>query len=182
MSAMQKVENNIVFRGLVNVQVVILVITTILAAGVVFAGVFLRYVMKSNFFGQEEIIAVVAMWLYWIGGVYGTYEGSHIKGDLLSSAFKTPKAKKIIELIIQLVSFVVILVFMIWGFEYMSFNLKFAAVSTGLKLPMSWSQMPLLIGFIFMELYTVFHFFRVLLDKDFGKEAAETEENVEGND
>ncbi len=182
MSAMQKVENNIVFRGLVNVQVVILVITTILAAGVVFAGVFLRYVMKSNFFGQEEIIAVVAMWLYWIGGVYGTYEGSHIKGDLLSSAFKTPKAKKIIELIIQLVSFVVILVFMIWGFEYMSFNLKFSAVSTGLKIPMTWSQIPLLIGFIFMELYTVFHFFRVLLDKDFGKEAAETEENVEGND
>lgn len=180
MSAMQKIENNIVFRGLVNVQVVILVITTILAAGIVFAGVFLRYVMKSNFFGQEEIIAVVAMWLYWVGGIYGTYEGSHIKGDLLSSAFKTPRAKKIIELIIQIVSFVVILVFMIWGFEYMSFNLKFSAVSTGLKIPMSWSQFPLLIGFIFMELYTVFHFFRVLLDKDFGKEAVE--DSAEGKD
>ena len=179
MSVMQKIENNIVFRGLVNVQSVILVITTILAAGIVFAGVVLRYVMQSNFFGQEEIIAIVAMWLYWVGGIYGTYEGSHIKGDLLSSAFKTPRSKKIIELIIQLISFVVILVFIMWGVEYMSFNLKYSAVSTGLKLPMSWSQIPLLIGFIFMELYTVFHFFRVLLDKDFGKEKEEIDRNGE---
>jgi len=52
----------------------------------------------------------------------------------------------------------------------MAFNLKFSAVSTGLKIPMAWSQWPLLIGFIFMELYTLFTFFRVLFDKDFGKE------------
>ncbi|MBP3319688.1 MAG: TRAP transporter small permease subunit [Ruminiclostridium sp.] len=179
MAFMQKLENNIVFRGLLNVQNVILIITTILAGGVVFAGVVLRYVMQSNFFGQEEIIAVIAMWMYWVGGIYGSYENSHIKGDMLSSFFKSAKAKKIIELIIQVVSFVVILVFCMWGVEYMSFNLKFSAVSTGLKIPMAWSQWPLLLGFIFMELYTVFNFFRVLLDKDFGKEPPEiTEEEA----
>ena len=169
MGLIEKIKNNVIFRGMVNVEIIIMVITSILAGGIVFIGVVLRYVFKDNFFGQEEILCIVAMWLYWIGGVYGTYENTHIKGDLLSSMFRSPKAKKIIEVIILLISFITILVFIIWGWEYMQFNFKFKAVSTGLKLPLWWSQIPLLIGFILMELYTVYHFFRVLLDKDFGK-------------
>lgn len=185
MGLMNKIKNNLLFRGLVNVEVVIMVVTSILAAGVVFVGVVLRYVLKSNFFGQEEILCIIAMWLYWMGGVYGTYENSHIKGDLLSSLFRSPKAKKAIELVILIVSFVTILIFIIWGWEYMSFNLAFRAVSTGLKLPLWWSQIPLLIGFILMELYTVYHFFRVLLDKNFGipqETASESGEETPGGE
>lgn len=173
MTIMDKIQNNIIFRALLKVENAVMVITTILAAGIVFAGVIMRYIFKMNFFGQEEILCVVAMWLYWVGGIYGSYENSHIKGDMLSSFFKTAKSKKIIELIIQAINAVVIAVFCVWGVEYMSFNLKFGAVSTGLKIPMSFSQMPLLVGFIMMEVYTVFNFFRVLLDKDFGKTVEE---------
>ncbi len=176
MSIMDKIQNSIIFRALLKMESAVMIITSVLAAGIVFAGVIMRYVLKLNFFGQEEVLCVVAMWLYWVGGIYGSYEGSHIKGDMLSTLFKSPTSKKVIELIIQGVSFVVILVFCIWGFEYMAFNLKFGAVTTGLKIPMSFSQMPLLVGFILMELYTVFNFFRVLLDKDFGKAKGVVEE------
>ena len=65
MSIMDRIAKNAVFRALLNVQSVVMVITTILAAGIVFVGVFMRYVLKSNFFGQEEILCVIAMWLYW---------------------------------------------------------------------------------------------------------------------
>lgn len=181
MKIIATIENSIVFRALLKVEVAVLIITSVLAAAFVFAGVFLRYVLKSNFFGQEEILTVVAMWLYWVGGIYGTYENSHIKGDLLSSAFKSPKAKKIIELVILVVSFVVILVFCVWGCQYMAFNLTFKSVTTGLKIPMYLSQFPLLIGFIMMELYTVFHIFRVATDKTFGSPRT-TEEATEGGD
>lgn len=169
MSVIEKIEKSRLFGLLLKVESMIMIISSILAAGIVFVGVVMRYVLKMNFFGQEEILCVVAMWLYWFGGVYGSFEGSHIKGDMLSTVFKSPRSKKIIELVIQGVSFVVILVFCIWGFEYMSFNLKFHAVSTGLKIPLVYSQLPLLIGFLLMELYTVFNFFRVLLDPGFGK-------------
>ena len=86
MSIMDRIAKNAVFRALLNVQSVVMVITTILAAGIVFVGVFMRYVLKSNFFGQEEILCVIAMWLYWVGGIYGSYEDSHIRGDMLYSA------------------------------------------------------------------------------------------------
>lgn len=169
MQLVEKIEHNIVFRALLNVEKTIMIITSIVTACVIFAGVAMRYVFKANFFGQEEILCVVAMWLYWVGGIYGSYEGSHIKGDMLASLFKTARAKKTIELIIQGISFMVIFVFCIWGIEYMQFNLRFHAVSTGLKIPMAYSQMPILVGFILMELYTAFNFIRVLLDKDYGK-------------
>lgn len=178
MSILDKLSKNIVFKALLNVETVIMVITTILAAGIVFIGVVLRYVFKSNFFGQEEVLCVVAMWLYWIGGVYGSYEDSHIKGDMLSSLFKSPKAKKIIKLITLGISIVVTIVFAIWGWQYMAFNLKFKAVSTGLKIPLWYSQIPLLIGFILMGLYTLFNFMRVLLDPEYGKDP----QIVEGGD
>lgn len=176
MAIMDKIQKNIIFRALLKVESAVMIITSILAAGIVFVGVVMRYILQMNFFGQEEVLCVVAMWLYWFGGIYGSYEGSHIKGDMLSSVFKSPRSKKIVELVIQAVSFVVILVFCIWGFEYMAFNLRFNAVTTGLKIPMSLSQMPLLVGFLLMELYTVFNFFRVLLDKDFGKAKEPAEE------
>lgn len=178
MSFTDKLSKNFVFKALLNIESAILVITTILAAGIVFIGVVLRYVFKSNFFGQEEVLCVVAMWLYWVGGIYGSYEDSHIKGDMLSSLFKTPKAKKIIKLITLGISFVVTVIFSVWGFQYMAFNLKYKAVSTGLKIPLWYSQIPLLIGFILMGLYTLFVILRVLLDPEYGK----TTEAIEGGE
>lgn len=159
-----KIRDNIAFRALLHAQTVIMVVTVILAGGIVFAGVFLRYILGKNFFGQEEVLCVVAMWLYWVGGIYGSYEGTHIKGDLLSTFFKSPKAKKAIELVNLAVSFAVIAFFCKWGWEYMSFNLKFKAVSTGLRIPLYYSQSPLLIGFVLMGFYTLFSFFAVLTD------------------
>ncbi len=179
MTLTDRIEKNFLFRALLNVEVAIMVITSILAAAFVFAGVFMRYVLKSNFFGQEEILCVVAMWLYWMGGIYGTYEGSHIKGDMLSSMFSSYTAKKVIELIVLAINFAVILVFCVWGWEYMSWNLKYSAVTTGLKIPMAYSQMPLLVGFILMEVYTVFNFFRVLLARDPSESA---EPQIDGGD
>ena len=179
MSIMDRIAKNAVFRALLNVQSVVMVITTILAAGIVFVGVFMRYVLKSNFFGQEEILCVIAMWLYWVGGIYGSYEDSHIKGDMLSSAFRSPKAKKGIKLLTFGISFAVTVVFCFWGVDYMAFNLKYKAVTTGLKIPMYYSQLPLLIGFIMMGLYTVFNFFRVLFDPNFGRKTESMDEGGE---
>ncbi|WP_317854550.1 TRAP transporter small permease [Chakrabartyella piscis] len=72
----------------------ILVITSGLATFLVAVGVFMRYVLTKDFFGQEEVVTVVAMWLYWIGGVYGSYEDSHIKADICTDLIKNPKKLK----------------------------------------------------------------------------------------
>ena len=60
------------WKFIVAIEEYILVITSFVAACIVAIGVFTRYVLGIDFFGQEEIITLIAMWLYWIGGVYGS--------------------------------------------------------------------------------------------------------------
>ena len=61
MAIMDKIQNNIIFRALLKVESAVMIITSILAAGIVFVGVVMRYILQMNFFGQEEVLCVVAM-------------------------------------------------------------------------------------------------------------------------
>jgi len=157
------VKKNRVFKYLLSIEKFILVTTSLLAAGIVAVGVFTRYILGIDFFGQEEIITVIAMWLYWIGGIYGSYEDSHIQADLLSSYVKNKKFLKIQRILVLLITIIVLAVFSYWSFDYIKWSIGSNAKSVGLKIPLIISQIPLCVGFTMMLGYTVYHFIRQLI-------------------
>ncbi len=62
------------WKILAKLQEYVLVLTSSFLALAMFAEAFLRYVFKSDLFGIEEVLLLVVMWLYFIGGAYGSYE------------------------------------------------------------------------------------------------------------
>ena len=68
-----------VWNGLLIVQRGFIIIAGCVVAVLIFIEVMLRYVFGSPLFGVEEMVTLIAMWLYFLGASYGAYERSHIK-------------------------------------------------------------------------------------------------------
>ena len=173
MSFITSLEDKKWWKAILSLQKIILIVTSLVIAVVVAIGVILRYVFEINFFGQEELLTLFALWLYWVGGIYGSYEQSQIGADIVVSLTKNWKAKKIIQLIIFIISMVVCAFFIRWGIDYTIWSLENNAVSPGLKIPLITSKITMLAGFIFIFLYTLYNF---LLTISRGKEYFESKE------
>lgn len=159
------VENFFPWRLLLGLERFILVTVSVLAVASVVATVVMRYVLKTDLYGVEEIIILLAMWLYFIGGAYGGYEGSHITADVLSGYLKSGKTKKTLRLIVAVISVLCSLVLAKWGLDYLSFSLRINAKTVSLHLPLFLSQLPIGLCFILSFIYSLYHLVNVILDR-----------------
>jgi TRAP-type C4-dicarboxylate transport system permease small subunit len=154
------------WKALLSLENAILIITSILVATIVTIGVIMRYILHINFIGEEEILAVLAMWLYWVGGIVGSYTNTHITADLLDTFVTDHRKRKVINAIALLISIAVICVFVVWGYKYTIWSYKLGGKSTGLKIPLIISKVTMFIGFVLMGFYSIYHFIRVLQRKE----------------
>jgi len=162
---------------LVTLQKAILIITNGACALIVAVGVFMRYILHKDFFGQEEIITVIAMWLYWIGGVYSSYRDDHISADVVSTMLKNYKIKKILRIFVLVVSLVILVIFCKWSVDYVSWSIQEWARSMGLKIPLIYGQGALCVGFFGMTFFTLIQLIKELTG--YGKVVREPEEAVQ---
>lgn len=159
------VEDFFPWRLLVTLERFILVAVSVLAVICVVATVIMRYLLKSDLYGVEEIILLLAMWLYFIGGAYGGYEGRHITADVLATHLKSRQALKALNLVVAVISVFCSLVLAKWGIEYLRFALKINAKTISLHLPVFLSQLPVGLCFILSFIYSIYHLVNVILDR-----------------
>lgn len=50
----------------------------------IMAGAFLRYVLKIDFYGSEEIVLLFGYWLYFIGSIAAARNRSHLSADMVN--------------------------------------------------------------------------------------------------
>ncbi len=129
---------------------------------VMVAGVFMRYIMHVDFFGYEDIVLLFVLWLYYLGGIYATYEESHIRGDMMSHLFKTPKAKKFYHISLNAFAVACMAFWMKWGFSYVSWNFMAGGKTSALKIPLIASQAAIYAGICGLFFYSAFHLIKYI--------------------
>ena len=122
--------------------------------------VVLRYVFKGNFYGSDEVIMLFAFWLYFMGAVYGSYENSHIKADLLNVYIKNMRKKDAVALLGQFLTIVVNTIVLVWAIRYFGSEIAKGGLSTGLKIPLVIPKSAVFFGFLLMEFYHVVYFIK----------------------
>jgi len=149
-------QNSALWRGVYGVNGLIISLTGVALTLVIFATVIARYIFKTDLFGSEEVILLLAWWMYFIGGIGGSQEDSQIKADMIevfcSNKFVVDLAKGIAKALESLVMFLC---------GYMSIlmlqtNFIKMPVTTGLKIPFVASQIPIAIGFFGMGIFAVY--------------------------
>ena len=145
----------IVWNGLLSVQKGFIIIAGCVVAVLIFIEVMLRYVFGSPLFGVEELVTLIAMWLYFLGASYGAYERSHIKAELVHLWFKTPRSLALIKSVASLITVVLSLIMVSWSYPYFVWGIKEGETSQALLLPMVLSQSAVFFGAILMSIYFV---------------------------
>jgi TRAP-type C4-dicarboxylate transport system permease small subunit len=124
-----------------------------LIASTVFLQVLLRYVFKHPLFGIEEFSRLVAVWVYFIGAVFGTREESHVFGDVARMVFKTPHAKAILRFLASFFSLITCIIFTVYSYNYTIWLYQTGERTTGLWWPRVISVSSMLFGAVFMTAY-----------------------------
>jgi TRAP-type C4-dicarboxylate transport system permease small subunit len=144
------------FKGIMfiaNVAIITIILTV----------AFLRYLLKINFLGSEEIILLIASWMYFLGSAIACYEGSQVSADLLSSSLKTERQRAVLSLVQFVISLVLFGVLTVWAFNYLRWSLAKRSVTPVYHLPLAISHVALLVSFFFSFLYQIMHIYRTVL-------------------
>ncbi len=144
---------------LVKAMRFVMIVCSATTTGCILAAVFIRYVLKGNFYGSDEIILIFAFWLYFIGAAYGSYENSHIKADLLNMYIKNMHYKDMVNLAAQTLTTAVNGVLLFWAFEFMLWAIEKNPLTTALKIPILIPRAAIFVGLSLMLFYHAYYLF-----------------------
>ena len=141
-------------------QAILVASSTFCFIGICIA-VFLRYFLRKDLFGLEELLMIAGFWLYFIGGAYGSYTRTQITADLVDFLVKNKRVAGVIRAI-SLVFSIAMSAFLFWlCIGMMRFGISAKAHTPVFNLPMVMAHLPLVAGFFLMTCYTVYE----LVDK-----------------
>jgi len=143
---------------------IVIVLGGALVALTVVLQVVLRYVFKFPLFGLEEFSRLIAVWVYFIGAVFGTKFDSHVQGDVAGRLFKTTRSKSVVKSITWCLSLLLCVLFLYHSSKYSLWLYGTGERTTGLWWPRILSVGSMFFGAIFMTLYSTVNFLRYLLE------------------
>ncbi|MCI8609753.1 MAG: TRAP transporter small permease subunit [Firmicutes bacterium] len=152
MTALKKIWN-----FLLTIEKTIMIVASIGVVLLIFISVIMRYILEKNFPGMEELVVMVAFWIYFMGGTYGSYENSHITADILSVFVKNEKAQTVIKFIREIITMVILFAASYCAVELMAYTAQAGAVSAVLKVSMMIVYAPIFVGIFMMNFYSVAH-------------------------
>jgi TRAP-type C4-dicarboxylate transport system permease small subunit len=119
--------------------------------------VILRYVIKEDIQGIEELLLLPAFYLYFMGASYASYENSHISADMSNDFIKNQRVRFIVNLLALTITFVSSVFFFVWSFNqfYWSYTAKGATAIWGIPLFVVYSSV--LVSFVLIVLYNLVH-------------------------
>lgn len=142
---------------LLTFEKAIMIIASVLVVILITISVVMRYILEKNFPGMEELVVMVAFWIYFMGGIYGSYENSHITADILSVFVEKERTKLAVSFAREVVTSIILFAASYCAVELIIYTAHAGAVSSVLKVPMMVVYAPIFVGIFMMNFYTVLH-------------------------
>lgn len=143
-----------------KMQEYICILSGVFIALTIICAAFMRYILKLNFGGSEELILFAAFWFYFMGSSLAFREDSHITADMSSLFFKNAKMQQRIRCVKYGISFVIALIALQWAFSFFIWSFDLWPTTAIYKLPVTISRLSILISFILMAVYLLIHTIR----------------------
>ena len=116
-------------------------------------------VFRAPLMGIEELLLFPTTWLYLLGAVKASQEKSQIIARVLEIFLKKERSVYILRTIASVLSTVVLLWLVYWGYDYWKYLLRMQKVSPMLFIPMMYSEALVFISLILITFYTVIESF-----------------------
>lgn len=133
----------------------ILTITGVAVCLLIFVSALMRYILKTDFYGSEELILFTAFWLYFIGSAVAAKKNTHINADMIGMFVHNEKVVEVFHIIKDIISLVMSVVATVWCYNYVVWSITMGAASNVFKLPVVIGQFPILISFFLWTIYLI---------------------------
>lgn len=131
--------------------------------------VVLRYILKMDLFGMEDLLIIPVFSLYFFGATYGSYENSHISADILDSYIKNPKTILKVRIFTNALSIAASGIFSFWAIQYFLWSFDKMESTSGWHIPLFIPHGIVMIGFILMTMYMLIHLYNQIQQIRTGK-------------
>lgn len=126
-----------------------------IVAFLVFAQALLRYVFHAPLMGIEELLMFPTTWLYMFGAIKASSEKTQIVARVLEIFFTKQRHIYLLRAIAALISSVVLIWIMKWGYNFFKYSLRVWKESPTLYIPTFWYEGVVFFSLIFVLVYTV---------------------------
>lgn len=142
----------------------------ITAGGVIMALTFFmvvifRYGFGANLFAYEEWLMTISFWMFFMAAAVASARKEHVNADVLGFLIKNPRVIWWRELAVETIEIIVLCAVTYWGFlmlqeEVASYPIWQTTVA--LKIPFFVPRLGIFLGFLFMTIFAVLHFYLLL--------------------
>ena len=146
------------WNALLRVQRIVMFITSLCVLSLMAAAAFMRYFLEMDFFGMEDLVLIVAFWMYFMGGAYASYEKSHISAEVVSAYIKNEHVKRVLKLMTAFITTAMSWIFSYWGYLLLLWGLESGRRTVMLHIHILVPQSAIILGFFLMTLYATVHF------------------------
>ena len=122
-----------------------------------FVQVLTRYVFQVPVMGLEETIMFPTLWLYVLGAVNASREGTHISANVLEIFLKTERQQTILAIVGEVVSLGIGIWLTLWAWDYVRYAWRAWRESPTLYIPTFYADVSLFVGMVLMMAYTIWH-------------------------
>lgn len=123
----------------------------------------LRYVFHTDMYGMEEVVVMVAFWLYFMANSYAVYEKSHVKADILPSMLGG-RAQNYIKPVLYALMFFASILYSIWSFDTVQFSYIEKPITMALQIPFWIGHLSIFVGFVLSAFYSGVYFIQSLME------------------
>jgi TRAP-type C4-dicarboxylate transport system permease small subunit len=155
----EKIQNSKIWKGLLVLQKIVMAVSTVSVVATLMAVVLCRHVFHYNFLGYNEIIVVSAMWMYFIGSSYASWEETHINADILSQ-FLSERKQLILGIVTRTIQILIGLPLVYLAFQMLVFDFRNNPITLDLEIPLIFPQSAIFICFVLMTFYSCVYIVR----------------------
>ena len=117
------------------------------------AEVIARYIFDFSLFGLEQFIGYAAVWLYFIGAAYGSYERTHIKAEFINIIVSSEAHRNSIRAFAAALSTLMSIIFTKWSWQFCAESIAMGEAESAYGIPMVYFQASLFVGGLLMSMY-----------------------------
>ncbi len=119
--------------------------------------IIMRQFFHIQFFGQEEIVTTLSVWIYWIGCAFGTFDDIHVSGDLIKTLMKTRRQKAIQRVYTFTLNTIISGYFLYLAINWLKFQKMLNPMTDALRFPKMWMYASCGVGLVFTTIYFFMH-------------------------
>ena len=177
MKNLKPIEETFIWKAFDKIMSAFLVIGSLSMLILMVSNVIARYIFNSTIFGAEEILGFLIIWMYWMGGSYGSFEDSHISADMTHLLIRNETVRHKYHIVVRFVTMIIVGILDFWSLTRYAPKIIAAGSSTpGLHIPYLVGKIVIPIALTIMFIMSIYWCSRTLHPYKKAEETKEAEE------